>query len=1037
MMEGMEIRQGVLLRCTLRETEAAVPEGVHTIGPNAFKGCVSLERVYLPGSLREIGASAFKGCRRLQSVNIPGGLERVGEYAFYRCHALREIGLPAGVRELGDCTFLYCDSLERAAIPGVLRLGRQVFLNDLSLRELTVAADLSAGQVRDVFTGCGQLTRFRFPDGSLYELDSPVQALLSGFHGPELVRIIAEDIYRSMELQNGVMLRFRTNLPRADIPEGIVEIGRSCFFDKRGITFVRLPQSLRAIRSCAFRNCISLERLELGSVNVRIDSDAFQNCSALREIILPDGQVCALHGLVPPGADTPLVVREIHAQLLSDFVLSGGILLQYLGREARPVVPEGVRVIGRRAFAGNDAIDRVILPDTVEEIQKEAFADCPALQAVPLPGSVRRLGEAVFAGCGKLIRCAIPEGVSAIPPSAFRRCGTLREAALPGSVREIGELAFDGCCKLPGIVLPAGLVKIGDMAFYKCGALRRIEIPDSVEDIGNNAFAKCSLVSVKLEHSPKKLGKNCFAWCEKLDLKNLPEKAERIPEAVYDGQDYAGIVRLPEGIRRIGANAFYNNQKITGIIFPHSLEEIGTRAFQRCTNLERIELQSAVRTGPSAFENCVRLKSLSAPQALQIGKRAFSGCLALRKADLAEGTRLDSLAFEDCARLECLTLPENSDMECDSFSGCTALRTVRTGGKAWVLSGWDALFDTSLPEQVRAVWISAQQCFSYQYRTRTLTAYHGCCPVIRIPDGVREIGPEVFRDHLMLEELYIPDSVTAVGERAFHGTPWLDRLKAAAPLPLIHGILPEAAFCRGVVTIPVEVRRIAGWAFTNQYGLEGVIFESSETVCEDFAFRNCINLRFVTLPDGTTYRLDCLEDRDAPDLPPLVRRIFQDCMNCFKVDGQGTLIECTGNIPRLTVPKGVTAIGPGVFANSNLLEEIILTPEVREIHGESFAQCRWLEQVRGGSGVERIGERAFINCTNLRRVEFGQCLRELDKRAFENCVSLEGITIPEGVREIPERAFFRCHSLHRAVLPAGISVKDDSFIGCPLQGERS
>ncbi len=1006
----MEIEQGVLLRCTLRETEAAVPESVHTIGTGAFKGCVSLERVRLPESLREIGASAFKGCRRLQNVNIPDGVERVGEYAFYRCHALREIMLPPGVRELGDCTFLYCDSLERASIPGVTRLGRQVFLNDLSLRELTVSQDLPADQVCDVFTGCGQLSRFCFPDGSRYELDSPIQALFSGFQGPELVRIIAEDVYRSMELRDGVMLQFRTNLPQADIPEGVVEIGKSCFYNKRGISFVRLPKSLKTIRSRAFRNCISLERLELGSIDIRIDPDAFQNCSALRQVILPDGQICELHGLTP--SDAPGPVREIHTQLLSDFVLSGTILLQYLGREARPVVPDSVRVIGRRAFAENDALDRVILPDTVEEIQQEAFADCPALQAVPLPVSLRRMEEGVFAGCRKLIRCVLPEGIESVPPSAFRRCDTLREVTLPETVKEIGALAFDGGCKLPKIELPPGLAVIDDMAFYKCGALRRIEIPDSIERIGNNAFAKCGLRSVKLEHSPKEWGKSCFAWCEKLktftlnegtlgpwatyqcpnlDRTNLPEESESPPEPAHDiftdGQNYTGIVRLPEGIRRIGENAFCNNKKITGIILPNSLEEIG--------------------------------------------KRAFSGCLSLRGLVIPDGVHLDYLVFEDCARLESLELSGNLDMKSDSFSGCTALRTVRAAGEEWPLTGWDAFFDTSLPEQVRAIWISTQQCFSYEYSTRTVTAYNGCCPVVHIPEGVREIGPEVFRNHLLLEELSIPDSVTVIGERAFHSAPWLERLKTAAPLPLIHGILPEAGECRGIVTVPAEVRRITGWAFANQYGLEGLILESSETVCEDFAFRNCINLRFVTLPDGTTYRLDRLEDRDAPELPPLVRRIFQDCMNCFKTDEQGVLIECTGNIPRLTIPKGVAAIGPAVFTNSNLLEEIILTPEVREIHADAFAQCRWLEQVRGGAGVERIGERAFFGCTALRRVELGPCLQKLEKRAFENCVSLEEITIPDGVGEIPERAFFRCHSLRRSDLPDGISIKEDSFTGCP------
>ncbi len=316
----------------------------------------------------------------------------------------------------------------------------------------------------------------------------------------------------------------------------------------------------------------------------------------------------------------------------------------------------------------------------------------------------------------------------------------------------------------------------------------------------------------------------------------------------------------------------------------------------------------------------------------------------------------------------------------------------------------------------------------------------------------------MFRDHLTLKEVRIPESVTAVGERAFHATPYLARLKEQALLPLINGILTEAAPCGRSVTIPASVRRVCGWAFANQYELEEVRLESHRTFLEDFAFRNCIRLHRFTVEDRT-YRLERMGDWNDPALPPFVRRVFQDCMNCFKADPQGVLETCTGNIPRLCLPPGITAIAPSVFANSNLLEHIALTPEVLGIGDCAFSQCRFLAQVTGGVSVKSLGEQAFFRCVSLQRAEFGPALVQIGRRAFEGCSALTEIILPEGLKQIPERAFFRCRSLRRVVLPstlaqigreafaycesltqlslpAGIAIGERAFAECPWATER-
>lgn len=61
-----------------------------------------------------------------------------------------------------------------------------------------------------------------------------------------------------------------------------------------------------------------------------------------------------------------------------------------------------VTVIGKKAFLSKKNLRRVILPDTVEELEDWAFAYCDGLIQVTLPRRHIRFGKAVFLECGCL-----------------------------------------------------------------------------------------------------------------------------------------------------------------------------------------------------------------------------------------------------------------------------------------------------------------------------------------------------------------------------------------------------------------------------------------------------------------------------------------------------------------------------------------------------------------------------------------------------------------------------------------------------------
>lgn len=72
-------------------TEVTVPEGVKSIGNEAFARCPLLTSITLPEGVRDIGEEAFFACTRLEQLTLPASLAKIGRDAFFYCGKLDRI----------------------------------------------------------------------------------------------------------------------------------------------------------------------------------------------------------------------------------------------------------------------------------------------------------------------------------------------------------------------------------------------------------------------------------------------------------------------------------------------------------------------------------------------------------------------------------------------------------------------------------------------------------------------------------------------------------------------------------------------------------------------------------------------------------------------------------------------------------------------------------------------------------------------------------------------------------------------------------
>ncbi len=256
----------------------ALPNGVTSIGNQAFYNCAGLTSFEIPSGVTSIGTYAFFGCSGLTGIEIPDGVTSIGEYAFSGCYGLMSITIPNGVTSIAERLFSTCSGLKNVTIPSsVTSIGSMAFWGCRMLNSIEIPSSVT--RIDDgAFYNCSGLTNIEIPS-NVTSIGSSVFYGCTGLTNIEIpsnVTSIGSMAYYGC-----------TGLTNIEIPNSVTSIGNQAFQGCKGLTSIEIPSSVTSISDGMFYECTGLTSIEIPSSVTSIGSDAFNGCSVLTSIVIP------------------------------------------------------------------------------------------------------------------------------------------------------------------------------------------------------------------------------------------------------------------------------------------------------------------------------------------------------------------------------------------------------------------------------------------------------------------------------------------------------------------------------------------------------------------------------------------------------------------------------------------------------------------------------------------------------------------------------------------------------------------------------
>ncbi len=986
--------------------DGVTTSGMYSSGFGAFYGCRNLEELILPERTTEIGAYAFYMSStygsKLKKVYIPSKVAKIGKYAFYYCNNLSELtfGENSKLTEIPEYAFYMNVKLKNVVLPDtIVSTGYYSFAQSgLTNIGLPASVKTIGGNITDnkgKVTGVGGYSFYKCNDLKKVTINS-IEAVeindysfancgkLSDVKVAGLIKTVGDYAFYETEVTSfrfpstiesiGKYAFMFTNLTEIgfDVDEttglsSLAQIGDNAFTGSNFTTF-ELPKTTESVElgKALFKGNKRLRKITLPSSQTSI-GEAFSGCVSIEEIVVDESNqnMSVADGILYNADHTSVyyVFKEFNGEL---------------------IIPTDMEVIAEGAYMGQVNITKVVIPEKVRAIGKNAFKNCTSLR------------EVVFSG------------------------GT-------PSLREISEGSFEGCSSLIGIDLPLYITTIGDNAFKNCTALSDIELHDNVNVIGESAFENTGLKSIEIPKSLKFINAYAFAGT-KLNTVTIPATVEKL------GTDRANDVVYNNKLLRTekwsDGYVFSNCESLTEVIFAEGspITEWGDGIFKDCTALTKVTIKGT------------DLK--------QISEYSFSGCSSLVKIEIPEGvTNIKAYAFYGCSKLSSVKLPSTLKTMCSDmkypyktsntqtiannlghqFENCTSLKNIEIpegvtyiGTFAFANSG---LVRIELPSTLK--YLTARN----QSLSKSSASFQNGMALTSLTSFAtyEKYMAAQFANCADLEEVILPAKLDSLGVRTFWNTPKLKK------------ITYSGASEDGNV-LPVDLKYVGGFQFA-QSGLEEIKIPTTLKLY-NYVFSesglNRIDLSDCMIKEVPQYTFKDAKALTEVVLPDSVEKIcmyaFQSCTSLASLELPQKLTYIDNYAFRysglVTIDlSGVTTYGKSgyQFAECASLRAVTLSSDLDVLPNYMFNKCKSLKGINIPSSVSSIGSSCFLN-SGLKTVHLSANVVNIEDNAFAT-TTLNEITVdPENSRYMLIKGILADKSGRLILCPAGKEFENDELV---------